>query len=162
MEHWVPRCMMLPAYDPKSSLQCRRIIHFVLREVTILDFKSRRRPGRIKSAINRVHHSQTRNILLKTFWISFWKLKRVLMSASFANKILLGRQNFYAKKLVIIIILKNALVALTNYFAHPCLFVPSIFTIIPLNKTEHAWDVSAQRINIKAGREAKDAPVSSF
>ena len=26
--------MMLPAYD----MQCRRIIHFVLREVTILDF----------------------------------------------------------------------------------------------------------------------------
>ena len=62
--------MMLPAYDPKSSLQCRRIIHFVLREVTILDFKSRRRPGRIKSAINRVHHSQTRKFtknVLNTF-----------------------------------------------------------------------------------------------
>lgn len=41
--------MMLPAYD----MQCRRIIHFVLREVTILDFKSRGRPARIKSAINR-------------------------------------------------------------------------------------------------------------
>lgn len=61
------------------------------------------------------------------------------MLTSFADKILLGRQNFYAKKLVII--LKNALVALTNYFAHPCLFVPSIVTLIPLNKTEHASDV---------------------